>query len=75
MFGATRRQILRLTKVDFRWGSVPDSVGGAWNYKRTRGLTSKGRGGRKGERMEREEKGFAGLMTNSFLRACDGKIL
>ena len=70
--GATRCQILRLkcTKIDFGWGSAPDSAGGAYGAPPDslavfKGPTSMGRRGKakrggKGEGNEREERGREG---------------
>jgi len=61
--GATRCQILRLKciKFDFRWGSAPDSAGGAYSAAPDslavfKGPTSKGREG-KGGREGKEKRG------------------
>ena len=68
--GATRCQILRLKciKFDFRWGSAPDSAGGAYSAAPDslavfKGPTSKGRegkGGREGKKKGGERKGRRG---------------
>jgi len=62
--GATRCKILRLkyTKFDFRWGSAPDPVGGAYSTPLDplavfKGPTSKGREGESGRGREGERKG------------------
>jgi len=63
---ATRCQISRLkcTKLDIRWGSAPDTAGGAYSAPPDtlavfKGRTSKVGRGREGNGREREERGEA----------------
>ena len=78
IFDATRCQILRLTctKFYFRWGSAPDPTGGAYSAPPDPLAVFKGAYGEREGKGEREDEGrgrwgegFAGPMSNCFLRA------
>jgi len=71
---ATRCKILTLkcTKIDFGWGSAPDTAGGAYSAPPEplagfKGPTSKGREGKGGQGKETQGRGGAlDLSVSSF---------
>jgi len=72
----TRCQILRLkcTKVDFRWGSDPDPVRGAYStppdplavFNGPTSMWREGKRERKGERKGREGRGSEGRVASNW---------